>query len=127
MSDPIGATRWAIAEGWIPSQSTAHTAALESHETLSVLNAGDRDAQLLVTVFFHDREPAGPYRLTVPARRTRHFRFNELDDPEPVPRDTEYASLIESDVPVVCQHTRLNSRQSALALMSTMAYAGASA
>lgn len=66
--------------------------------------------------------PAGPYRLTVPARRTRHVRFNNLQDPEPIPKDTDYASLIESDVPLVVQHTRLDSRQAELALMTTMAY-----
>ncbi len=74
-------------------------------------------------MFFSDREPAGPYRLSVPARRTRHVRFNELDDPEPIPRDTDYASVIESDQPIVVQHTRLDSRQSELALISTVAYA----
>lgn len=41
---------------------------------------------------------------TVPARRTRHVRFNDLEDPEPV------------------QHTRLDSRQAESALLSTMAY-----
>ena len=49
--------------------------------------------------------------MTVPARRTRHVRFNRLDDPEPIPQDTDYASVIESDVPIVVQHTRLDSRQ----------------
>jgi hypothetical protein len=127
MAGPIGSMRWAIAEGWIPSRSTGEGPALTSHETLCILNAGDCDATVTVTIYFHDREPAGPYRLAVPARRTRHFRFNELDDPEKVPRDTEYASLIESDVPIVVQHTRLDSRQAALALLSTMAYAGAEA
>jgi hypothetical protein len=50
-------------------------------------------------------------------------RFNELNDPAPVPRETDYASLIESDVPIVVQHTRLDSRQAELALVSTVAYA----
>lgn len=27
--------------------------------------------------FYRDREPVGPYRLIVPARRTQHLRFNE--------------------------------------------------
>jgi hypothetical protein len=94
---------------------------LESHETFCVLNAGDADAHLTVTIFFADREPAGPYRLTVAARRTRHVRFNALEDP-PVPKDVDYASVIESDVPVVIQHTRLDSRQAENALMSTMAF-----
>ena len=74
-------------------------------------------------IFHADREPVGPYTVTVPARRTRHVRFTDLTDPEPIPRGTDYASLIESDVPVVVQHTRLDSRQAALALLTTVAYA----
>jgi hypothetical protein len=59
----------------------------------------------------------------VPARRTKHVRFNGLTDPEPIPVDTDYASVIESDVPIVVQHTRLDSRQAENALLSTVAYA----
>lgn len=72
--------------------------------------------------YISDREPVGPYRVSVPARRTRHLRFNDLIDPEPVPRRTDYASVIESDVPVVVQHTRLDSRQAENALITTVAY-----
>jgi hypothetical protein len=39
-----------------------------------------------------------------------------------VRRDTDYASVIVSDRPIVAQHTRLDSRQAALALLSTVAY-----
>lgn len=124
MSKPIGHTRWAIAEGYIPGASTGPEPAMTSHETACMLNVSDSDAHVQITLFFTDREPAGPYRVDVPARRTRHLRFNSLRDPEPVPRDTSYASLIESDVPIVVQHTRLDSRQPANALISTIAYAG---
>ena len=51
------------------------------------------------------------------------MRFNNLDDPEPIPVATDYASLIESDVPIVVQHTRLDSRQAENALLSTIAFA----
>lgn len=118
----IGRKRWVIAEGYIPGASTGQGRAFESHETACILNAGERDANVRITLFFADREPAGPYRLTVPAKRTRHVRFNDLGDPERVPRDTDYSSVIESDQPIVVQHTRLDSRQAALALLSTMAF-----
>jgi hypothetical protein len=95
---------------------------MTSHETACLLNASDRDANVAITIYFADREPAGPYRVVVPARRTRHVRFNDLTDPEPVPRDTDYSSLIESDVPVVVQHTRLDSRQAENALITTIAH-----
>lgn len=89
---------------------------------MCILNAGDEDARVTITVFFQDREPAGPYELSVPARRTRHVRFNDLTTPEPIPVETDFASVVESDVPIVVQHTRLDSRQSENALVSTIAY-----
>ena len=120
--ETIGRRRWAIAEGYIPSESAFSDRALISHETACILNAGDRDARIEVTILFADRDPVGPYRVTVGARRTLHLRFNDLEDPMPVPRDTDYASIFESDVPIIVQHTRLDSRRAELALLSTMAY-----
>lgn len=119
----LGAKQWAIAEGYIPESSTGPEPQMTSHETACLLNTGDQDAHVEIMVYFSDREPVGPYRITVPARRTRHVRFNELKDPEPIPRGEDYASVITSDVPVVVQHTRLDSRQAALALLSTVAFA----
>ena len=120
--EAIGKRRWAIAEGYIPPGSTGGSRQLTSHETACLLNAGDRGAQLSIMVFFADREPVGPYRIDVGARRTLHLRFNELRDPQPIPVDTDFASVIESDVPIVVQHTRLDSRQAELALLSTIAF-----
>jgi len=119
----IGHRRWAIPEGWIPSGSVSQEHALISHEACCILNAGEKDAHVALTIYFKDRAPAGPYKVTVPAQRTLHLRFNDLQDPEPVPRDTDYSSVIVSDVPVVVQHTRLDSRNPNIALLSTMAYA----
>jgi hypothetical protein len=50
--DPIGHKRWAIAEGYIPSQSSFSDRALISHETTRILNAGDADAHVAITIFF---------------------------------------------------------------------------
>ncbi len=121
----VGRTRWAIAEGYIPGWSHGPEPQFTSHETACILNGSDKDAHIEITVFFSDREPAGPYRITVPARRTRHLRFNDLAEPEPIPKGTDYASLLVSDVPVVVQHTRLDSRQAENALITTVAYADA--
>ena len=120
---PIGRKRWAIAEGYIPGWSHGPEPQMLSHETACLLNASDQDAHVEIVIYFSNREPVGPYRVTVPARRTKHVRFNGLTDPEPIPVDTDYASVIESDVPIVVQHTRLDSRQAAEALLSTIAYA----
>ena len=118
----IGRHRWAIAEGYIPAESTGPAPQMISHETACILNASDRDANVEITIYFADREPAGPYHVRVPARRTRHVRFNDLTDPEPVPVDTDYSSVLVSDVPIIVQHTRLDSRQAENALLSTIAF-----
>jgi len=122
MAQPIGRTIWAIAEGYIPAWSHGPEPEFTSHETACILNANDRDANVEITIYYSDREPVGPYRLAVPARRTRHVRFNDLKSPEPIPHGTDYASVIVSDVPIVVQHTRLDSRQSENALITTIAY-----
>jgi hypothetical protein len=118
----IGRRRWAIAEGYIPGWSNGPEPQMTSHETICFLNTGDNDASVRIFVYFTDREPAGPYHVTVPARRTVHLRLNELRDPEPIPPDTPFASMIESDEPIVVQHTRLDSRQAENALLTTIAF-----
>jgi hypothetical protein len=117
-----GKREWVIADGYIPPASTGPEPEMISHDSACILNAGDRDANVELYLYFTDREPAGPYRLTVPARRAFHQRINDLEGPEPVPVGTDYCCLIRSDEPIVVQHTRLDSRQAANALMSTIAY-----
>ncbi len=119
---PMGKTRWAIAEGYIPAWSSSDSRELTSHETACLLNTTDRPAHVTITVYYADREPSGPYTVVVPARRTRHVRFNDLNDPEPIARGTDYSSVLESDVPIVVQHTRLDSRTADVSLMTTLAY-----
>jgi hypothetical protein len=118
----IGHRVWAIAEGYIPASSTGPAPEMTSHETACILNASDQDARIRMMLYFEDRDPVGPYEVTVAARRTLHLRFNSLEVPEPVPLATPFASIIESDVPIVVQHTRLDSRQAENALMTTMAF-----
>ena len=125
MATPIGHRRWAIPEGYIPGWSHGPEPQMASHDSVCILNTSDQEARVALTVYFSDREPAGPYKITVPPRRTKHVRFNNLEDPEPIPTDTDYASVIESDVPVVVQYTRLDSRQAENALISTLAFASA--
>jgi len=118
----IGKKYWAIAEGYIPTYSHGPEPEMTSHETACILNANDTDAEIGIMVYFTDRDPVGPYKVTVPARRTMHMRFNDLTDPAPIPKGTPYSSVFTSNVPVVIQHTRLDSRQADNALISTIAF-----
>lgn len=119
----IGKKIWAIAEGFIPGYGNGPPPDFISHEAFCILNASEEDAHVEIMLYFTDKEPVGPYKVTVPARRTRHFRFNNLTDPQPVPLETNYSSVFVSDQPVVLQYTRLDSRQAKNALITTIAYA----
>jgi hypothetical protein len=118
----IGHRVWAIPEGFIPGRSFSQNPELVSHEAACILNTSDQPASIELMVYFEDRDPAGPYKVEVEPRRTKHMRFNDLKEPERVPRDKAYSSVIRSNVPIVVQHTRLDSRDPHIALFSTLAY-----
>lgn len=113
----IGTTTWVIGDGYVPPGSSGDDPALASHESACMLNANPEPARVELTVYFADREPDGPHLLEIPGRRIRHQRLDEL-----VPAGTDYSVVIQADRPIVVQHTRLDSRQAANALMSTIAF-----
>lgn len=119
----VGKKIWAIAEGYIPSWSNGPGREFISHEAACILNTNDAEAHVDLKVYYPDKDPVGPNKITVPAKRTLHLRFNDLKDPQPIPLGTEYSSVFVSDVPIVVQHTRLDSLQDANALLSTIAFA----
>lgn len=117
-----GATTWVVADGYIPPESTGSAPAMTSHESVCILNAGPADVVVELLVYFTDRPPAGPYLLHVASERAHHQRINDLREPEPIPTGVDYSMVLSSTEPIVVQHTRLDSRQAANALMSTIAY-----
>jgi hypothetical protein len=121
---PVGRTVWAIPGGHIPLRTTGPEPEETSSDMICLLNAGDRDAKVEITVYYEDREPVGPYRLAVPARRTRQIRFNDLIDPEPLPLDTDFAGVIVSDVPIVVLFARKDTSRAENAIATTLAFPG---
>jgi hypothetical protein len=93
MRRPIGRQRWAVAGG---TGSEAEPAAW-------ILNAADEPALLSIMLYFEHREPAGPYRVLVGARRTRHIAFRQLHGEEALPPGIAIAAVLESSVPIVVQ------------------------
>ncbi|MGW0808242.1 sensory rhodopsin transducer [Nonomuraea sp. NPDC002799] len=118
----IGSTTWVVADGYIPPRSSGPEPEMTSHDSICMLNPGDTEARVEVHVYFTDREPAGPFLLAIAPRRAFHQRINDLENPERIPIGTDYCLVVTSDVPIVVQHTRLDSRQEANALMSTIAF-----
>lgn len=117
---PDGKRRWFVPDAYLPAESSG---GFVSHEAACLLNAGEEDARVAFTFFFEDREPLGPVELTLGARRTWHVR---LDDPGSLgglelPRGVPYAYTVSSDVPIVVQHSRLDT-SGGYALFTSVAY-----
>lgn len=94
---------------------------MQSHEAVCLLKTGDRDGNVSITLYLAIASRSALPRLgcgapNVPCALERPDRSRGR-----VPLGTEFASLIELDVPVVAQHTRLDSRQVENALMTTIA------
>lgn len=122
--NPLGRRRWAIPGGHIPFPSTGYEPTFTSRDVLRLLNAGNEAAEVEITILYENRSPVGPYCLEVPARRLRRIRFNDLIDPQALPLDTPYAALVEANVPIVVQFTRMDTADARHALLGTMGFSG---
>ena len=116
----FGKKTWMIADGYYDSTFNKQV----SHDAVCVLNTSDSDAIITMTLYFEDREPVGDYVAACNAGRTHHIRMDKLKNKDgiSVPKDVPYAILVESNVNVVVQYSRLDTAQAELALMTTIAY-----
>ncbi|XVH30499.1 sensory rhodopsin transducer [Haloferacaceae archaeon DSL9] len=120
--EPLGETRWAIPGGYVPAESTGPEPEMVSHDKVCLLNATEELASAELTLQYADGRNAGPYSLSVAARRVRHVRINDLIDPYAPPLGEAYGIVVESDVPIVVQFSRQDTRRAETASLSTMAY-----
>lgn len=116
--------RWYIPDMYWPEGTCGEQ--YVSHESICVLNTGDEDAAIQLTLYYEDCEPIGPLACQCPARRTHHIRMDKLVLPEGghILRGVPYAAVVESSVPITVQYTRVDTTQPELALMSAMAFPG---
>lgn len=117
----IGKKVWATGDGFMNKTSNG---GFDTHEALCVLNAGKKDANTKITIFFEDREPLEGFNIVCKARRSTHIRLDwiENDKGEKVPYGVPYSMLLESDQPVVVQHSRMDVTQPEMTLMTTIAF-----
>lgn len=118
----LGRRDWSVAAGWAPSAATGPEPEHTSFDALCLLNTGDEHADVRLCVLYADRDPVGPFRIGVAARRLRRLRINDLIFPEAVRLDAPYGLVLRSNVPIVVQFARQDSRQAALAWLLANAW-----
>jgi len=122
MSKTYGSKVWFIPDGYWSVNSSG---LFPSHEAICVLNPGKNDANIKITLYFEDRDKMDGFKAVCAAERTNHIRMDKLVDKngQAVPQGVPYAMMVESDVEIIVQYSRMDTSQAEMALMTTMAYA----
>jgi len=117
----FGKKQWMIADGYM---SDTQNGDFVSHEAICVLNLNKETAEIKITVYFEDREPLKGFVAECESERTNHIRLDKIKNYEGVaiPKEVPYALLVESNVSIVCQHSRMDVSQAEMTLMTTIAY-----
>ena len=113
-----GSRIWFFPDGDIPPAGAAEPF---GHESLIMLNPGDEEASVTITVYFEDDEPVVLAPQSVAARRVRCIRISDPVDGYQIPLG-QYALKLESSVPIVCQLGRMDVRQPNLAYYTVMGH-----
>jgi hypothetical protein len=118
----MGRTQWVYPDLELPPPGDAP---LKGHESLIILNMNDAEATITLTLYFTDKEPVVLPTLKVQARRVRCLRMDhEHEIGFQIPLETQYALRLNSDLPVVAQYGRLDTRQQNMAFYTVMGYGG---
>ena len=131
-TDPIpfiGHCRWVFPDGDIPPHDpydiTLKNSDTHGHESLVVLNTGDRAVTPVLHVYFTDCDPWIIELSAIPARRVTCYRTDEpLGEAGRKIPPGQYALVLECDYPVVAQIGRMDIRQSNLAYYTVMGFPG---
>ena len=117
-----GKTQWYIVDGYRPSPTPDPTAIYEGHESVMILNTNDKDAHVLISIYFEDREPVENIPYVVPSKRIRCFKTHNKDVLGfEIGVGVQYSMEIKSDIGVIVQYGRLDVQQSNMAYMALMA------
>ena len=124
--DHIGKKIWVVPDGYIPAlteNDKDNPNGYESHECACILNCGVVDAEIELTIYFEDRDPIVIDNIIVPAKRSSHLRMDklEVDGQAAIARATPYSLVVKSSAAIVVQMSRLDTTQTNMAFLSTMA------
>ncbi len=116
-----GKTQWFIGDGFMSPTSKGE---YDSHEAVCVLNLSGQDAHITINVYFEDIEPMKGFYAECKNERTNHIRLDKITNlsGESIPKGKPYALSVESDVPIIVQHSRMDVTQAEMTLMTTIAY-----
>ncbi len=118
MNKQHGSKTWFFPDGDLPAPGDADP---KGHESLVMLNPNDTDAEVILTVYYEDRDPDVLTPQIVGARRVRCIRTDEPIDGYQI-LSGQYALKLESTISLICQIGRMDVQQPNLAYYTVMGY-----
>lgn len=112
-----GKKEWYFPDAYLPDISDG-----VSHESVCVLNVGEEEAHIKLILYFETDAVMEGFEAVCGPMRTNHIRLDRIKSKfgADIPRSTPYAICVKSDVPVLCQYTRVDATLPAHALMTAM-------
>jgi hypothetical protein len=117
-----GAKSWYFPDGYLPEKT--NNGAMEAHEALMLFNVNEKEAEVLIDIYFSDRDPVKDIAVKVGAERIKTLR---LDDPNDIggleiPPLTQYSIRVRSNINIVAQFGRLDTTQDNMAYYGCIGY-----
>ena len=117
-----GAKVWYFPDGYLPEKSA--DGKMEAHEALMLFNTNAKAADVLIDVYYSDRDPVKKIPVKVEPERIKTLR---LDHPQDmggltIPPLTQYALRIRSNINIVVQFGRLDTTQANMAYYIGVGY-----
>ena len=110
---------WIFPDAELPPKGVNN---IPGHESVIITNTGEEEAKVNITLFCEEKEPVKGLCVTVGAGRVRCLRTNEEKDfgGYLATVGEQYAIMLESNVPIVAQYGRAETR--AVAFYTTPGY-----
>lgn len=116
----LGACDWVFPDGDLPPAGDQDP---PGHESLVIVNLGERPAQVELTFLFEDRAPVQDVGFEIGAQRVRCIRMDQpIGESEYRVPFGQYALHVRSSAPVVCQLGRMDRRAPDIAYYTVMGY-----
>ena len=120
-----GKKNWYIVDGYRPPLQVKSASCYEGHESIMILNCNESEAHVLIDVYFTDSDPVEGISLTIPSKRVKAFRTDDIEILKGLKLAVEqqYSMRFRSDLEIVVQYGRCDVTQANLAYMALMGYA----
>jgi hypothetical protein len=121
MTSNQGRKVWVFPDAELPPKGNFE---LKGHESIIILNMNDIEATIKLTLYFTDSEPYKDIIFKVGANRVRCIRTDNVEEMGgfKTEQGVQYAMKLESDVPVVMQYGRLDTRDQPIAFYTTCGF-----